>query len=72
MMTILLDKLSVLFGKAILDVVPGFVSTEVDARLSFDAEKMVEKWVACLSHEFTGLAPSSRCTRRRASRRIAF
>lgn len=43
MMTILLDKLSVLFGKAILDVVPGFVSTEVDARLSFDAEKMIEK-----------------------------
>jgi transaldolase A len=45
MMTILVDKLSVLFGKAILDVVPGLVSTEVDARLSFDAEKMIEKWV---------------------------
>ena len=50
MMTILLDKLSVLFGKAILDVVPGFVSTEVDARLSFDAEKMIEKsaWLCFL------------------------
>ena len=45
MMTILVDKLSVLFGKAILGVVPGLVSTEVDARLSFDAEKMIEKWV---------------------------
>lgn len=45
MMTILVDKLNVLFGKAILDVVPGLVSTEVDARLSFDAEKMIEKWV---------------------------
>ena len=44
MMTILIDKLSVLFGKAILDVVPGLVSTEVDARLSFDKEKMIEKW----------------------------
>ena len=44
MMTILIDKLSVLFGKAILEVVPGLVSTEVDARLSFDKEKMIEKW----------------------------
>ena len=44
MMTFLIDKLSVLFGKAILDVVPGLVSTEVDARLSFDKEKMIEKW----------------------------
>ncbi|KAM7453862.1 hypothetical protein BLSTO_05384 [Blastocystis sp. subtype 1] len=43
MMTILIDKLSVLFGKAILEVVPGLVSTEVDARLSFDKEKMIEK-----------------------------
>ena len=41
----MLDKLSVLFGKAILDVVPGVVSTEVDARLSFDKAKMVSKLV---------------------------
>ena len=41
----MLDKLSVLFGKAILDVVPGVVSTEVDARLSFDKVKMVSKLV---------------------------
>lgn len=41
----MLDKLSVLFGKAILDVVPGVVSTEVDARLSFDKVKMVNKLV---------------------------
>ena len=39
----MLDKLNVLFGKAILDVVPGLVSTEVDAHLSFDKEKMVTK-----------------------------
>lgn len=38
-----MDKLNVLFGKAILAVVPGLVSTEVDARLSFDKEKMVNK-----------------------------
>lgn len=43
-MTILLDKLAVSFGKAILDVVPGLVSTEVDARLSFDAQKMIDKY----------------------------
>lgn len=31
-----LDKLSVNFGLEILKIVPGYVSTEVDARLSFD------------------------------------
>ena len=45
MLEVVLDKLSVLFGKAILDVVPGVVSTEVDARLSFDKVKMVSKLV---------------------------
>ena len=48
MMTILIDKLGVLFGKAILEVVPGLVSTEVDARLSFDKEKMIEKYLFIL------------------------
>merc|ERR1711934_482340 len=33
-----LDRLSVNFGKEILKIVPGDVSTEVDARLSFDTE----------------------------------
>jgi transaldolase len=33
-----LDRLSVNFGKEILKIVPGYVSTEVDARLSFDTE----------------------------------
>lgn len=32
-----MDKVAVNFGCAILDLVPGRVSTEVDARLSFDA-----------------------------------
>jgi transaldolase len=31
-----IDRLSVAFGKRILEIVPGRVSTEVDARLSFD------------------------------------
>jgi transaldolase len=31
-----IDRMSVAFGKKILEIVPGRVSTEVDARLSFD------------------------------------
>lgn len=34
--------LAVAFGRKILDIVPGRVSTEVDARLSFDKEKTIE------------------------------
>jgi len=33
----------VLFGKEILQIIPGRVSTEVDARLSFDKEGSIEK-----------------------------
>src|SRR5687768_13182694 len=39
----ILDKLSVNFGSEILKIVPRFVSTEVDARLSFDTEASVNK-----------------------------
>ncbi len=38
-----IDRILILFGKAILDIVPGRVSTEVDARLSFDVEGSLEK-----------------------------
>lgn len=37
------DKLLVNFGSKILKIVPGRVSTEVDARLSFDLEGSVKK-----------------------------
>lgn len=37
------DYLLVFFGKEILKIVPGRVSTEVDARLSFDTNATVEK-----------------------------
>lgn len=37
------DMLLVEFGKAILNVVPGRVSTEVDARLSFDKDATIKK-----------------------------
>lgn len=40
---IAIDKLLVEFGKNILAIVPGRVSTEVDARLSFDTEATVAK-----------------------------
>lgn len=38
-----LDKLAVNFGMEILKIVPGRVSTEVDARLSFDQEGSIDK-----------------------------
>ena len=38
-----IDKLLVLFGSEILKIVPGRVSTEVDARLSFDTEATVQR-----------------------------
>lgn len=37
------DKLAVLIGKEISAVIPGRISTEVDARLSFDTEASVAK-----------------------------
>jgi len=37
------DQVSVFFGKEILKIISGRVSTEVDARLSFDTEATVEK-----------------------------
>jgi transaldolase len=37
------ERLAVAFGKKILAIVPKRVSTEVDARLSYDTEKTVEK-----------------------------
>jgi len=37
------DKLSVLIGLEILTIVPGRISTEVDARLSFDKEASIVK-----------------------------
>ena len=37
------ENLAVAFGKKILEIVPGRVSTEVDARLSYDTEKTMEQ-----------------------------
>ncbi|MCA1964192.1 MAG: transaldolase [Prosthecobacter sp.] len=39
----IMDRILILFGLEILKIVPGRVSTEVDARLSFDIQGNVEK-----------------------------
>jgi transaldolase len=41
--TAVMDRLVVAFGLEILKIVPGRVSTEVDARLSFDTQGNIEK-----------------------------
>jgi transaldolase len=38
-----IDRLAVTFGQRILEIVPGRVSSEVDARLSFDTEGSIAK-----------------------------
>ncbi|MFM7362487.1 MAG: transaldolase [Cyanobium sp.] len=38
-----IDEISVIFGREILKIVPGRVSTEVDARLSYDTEATIAK-----------------------------
>jgi transaldolase len=37
------ERLAVAFGRKILEIVPGRVSTEVDARLSFDTRKTIDQ-----------------------------
>jgi transaldolase len=41
--TLAFDRLAVAFGLKILAIIPGRVSTEVDARLSYDTEATIEK-----------------------------
>jgi len=53
------DYLSVLIGKKLLSLIPGKVSTEVDARLSFDTEKTVLKAKSLISlYESLGVEKS--------------
>ena len=42
-LSLCMDKLAVGIGEKIIQVIPGRVSTEVDARLSFDTEKSITK-----------------------------
>jgi transaldolase len=61
-----MDKLAVNFGLKILDIVPGRVSTEVDARLSFDTEATIRK-----AHEIIQLYENSGISRERILIKIA-
>ena len=55
-----MDRLAVNFGKEILKIVPGRVSTEVDARLSFDRDGTIAK-----ARELVGLYESVGISRER-------
>jgi transaldolase len=60
------DKLAVSFGKEILKIIPGRVSTEVDARLSFDTEGTIRK-----AHRLIGLYQSEGIDRQRILIKVA-
>lgn len=45
----IIDRLLVAFGLAILDIIPGRVSTETDARLSFDTQGTIDKGRALIA-----------------------
>ena len=61
-----MDKLAVNFGLEILDIVPGRVSTEVDARLSFDTEASIAK-----AHELIKLYEANGISRERILIKVA-
>jgi len=54
-----IDRLAVNFGREILKIIPGRVSTEVDARLSFDTERTLERVRRLISlYEAAGVSKS--------------
>lgn len=61
-----IDRLLVLFGLEILKIVPGRVSTEVDARLSFDRDATIAK-----AREIIGLYAAAGIPRERILIKIA-
>ncbi|MDD3321036.1 MAG: transaldolase [Paludibacter sp.] len=61
-----MDKLAVNFGLEILKIVPGRVSTEVDARLSFDTEATIRK-----AHELIQLYEKAGISRERILIKVA-
>ncbi len=65
-LSVTIDQLLVLFGQEILKIVPGRVSTEVDARLSFDTEGTIAK-----AHEIIGLYEQAGVSRDRILIKIA-
>ena len=54
----IMDRILILFGLEILKIVPGRVSTEVDARLSFDTKATVDQAVNILQlYQEAGVGP---------------
>ncbi|HVL56716.1 MAG TPA: transaldolase [Burkholderiaceae bacterium] len=64
--TAICDRLLVRFGREILGIVPGRVSTEVDARLSFDTEATIRK-----AQHLIGLYENERVPRQRVLIKVA-
>jgi transaldolase len=62
----IIDRILILFGKEILEIVPGRVSTETDARLSFDVEGTINK-----AHTLIGLYEKEGIPRERVLIKIA-
>ena len=62
----IIDHLLILFGCEILKIIPGRVSTEVDARLSFDTDGTVQK-----ARELIALYEENRVNRKRVLIKIA-
>src|SRR5947209_14075588 len=62
----MMDEILVLFGVEILKIVPGRVSTETDAELSFDTEGLVNK-----AHRFIQLYTDHQIPRERVLIKIA-
>ncbi|KAJ1354878.1 hypothetical protein KIN20_011961 [Parelaphostrongylus tenuis] len=57
MLELAMDRLFVVFGKEILKIIPGRVSTEVDARLSFDTNASIDKALSLIK-QYEGLGIS--------------
>lgn len=55
-----IDRLAVNLGKSISDIVPGYISTEVDPRLSFDTSASVERGRRIIKMYETMGVPKSR------------
>jgi len=65
-MSLLIEKIFVNFGVEILKIVPGRVSTEVDARLSFDVEGSIQK-----AHNYIALYEKAGISRERILIKLA-
>ena len=63
---VFMDKLAVNFGLEILEIIPGRVSTEVDAALSFDRQATLDK-----AHRLIGLYEEAKVPRERILIKIA-